>query len=499
MKLRDYQLDVARETWRAHERGQRVLIRAATGTGKTVVASFYMQQRLRHSRWRMVFMAHRRELIHQTVAKLRAMGMDAGIIMSGYGSRMYEPIQVCSIDTIHARRRTRRMELPEAQLVIVDEAHRCMGNKYKEVLHEYQARGAKILGLTATPVRSDGQGMGLMFDTMVETPDVSWMIENKFLVPVRYKVGIMPDVSGVKINSDGDYDRRQLEQAVNQKILVGDVVDNWLKFASDRPTMVFASGVQHSQHICQQFQSVGVAAAHIDAHTDPETRANIAHDLESRRLQVVTNAMVYVEGTDIPCVSCIVFAQPSRSVGKYLQQGGRGLRPAEGKENLLCLDHAGVVMAHGRLEDERVWTLTTGKKGVVENVRKDKERKDKECPACHEVFRGSVCPACGWMPKHKGKDVETLSAELIDLDAPQQRARRKSVDPSKFYGECLNYSMIHKLKPGWVEHMYKSKFGSWPPRRWREEMWPLITSSETLNYIRHRQIAYSMSQRRKSA
>ena len=222
--------------------------------------------------------------------------------------------------------------------MVVDEAHRARARTYEQILGAYP--DAVILGLTATPCRGDGRGLGNVFEVMVECPSVSELIDLDFLVPTKVYAPTKPDLKGVATRQ-GDYVARQLEDRMNTAELVGDIVTHWHRLAEGRQTVVFASGVQHSIHLRDEFRTSGVWAEHIDGKTPKEERDEILKRLSRKEIDLVTNCMVLTEGWDQPEVSCVVLARPTKHMGLYRQMVGRVLRPAEGKSDALVIEHAG--------------------------------------------------------------------------------------------------------------------------------------------------------------
>jgi superfamily II DNA or RNA helicase len=266
--LRPYQRDVLERFDAAIARGaKRVLIVAPTGAGKTVIASALVRKAMA-GRSRVLFLAHRRELIRQASEKLHANGLDHGIVQAGWPTRPGEPIQVASVQTLWARAmRSTAMELPPADMLIVDEAHHTPAQTYRQVIASYP--NAVLVGLTATPCRSDGRGLGNAFDVMLECPSIAELIASGYLVGTRVYAPTMPDLRGVKIER-GDYVERQLAERMDNAKLVGDVVSHWHRLAERRKTVVFATGVRHSLHLRDEFRASGVAAEHVDGST-PKT------------------------------------------------------------------------------------------------------------------------------------------------------------------------------------------------------------------------------------
>jgi DNA repair protein RadD len=278
-QLRPYQDDViARFNAKVASGTRHILLVAPTGAGKTVIAAAIIAATVRPASvdWsasvtrRVLFLAHRRELILQTSRKLRELGIDHGILLPGYSARLREPVQVASIATLHARAvRSNTIEMPPADLVIVDEAHHIRARSYERILQAYS--NAVVLGLTATPCRGDGRGLGNVFDALVECPPVQELIDGGFLVNTRVYAPSQPDLKGFRVER-GDYSEAQLAERVNTDKLVGDIVEHWHRLAERRKTVVFATGVQHSLHIRDEFCRAGVLAEHIDGKTPIEER-----------------------------------------------------------------------------------------------------------------------------------------------------------------------------------------------------------------------------------
>ena len=242
LQLRPYQVGVIAEIAAKRSAGRRRLILVApTGSGKTVVAAAIIANAEARGE-RSLFLVHRRELVIQSHQKLHAAGIDAGVILAGGPSmRLRQPIQVASIQTLHARAiRTSKIDLPDADVVIVDEAHHARARTWQGLIDLFP--NALILGMTATPCRRDGLGLGNIFEALVECPQAAELIQGKYLVGARVYAPSRPDLWGISVQH-GDYVERQLEERMNTKALVGDVVEHYFKLAQSRRTVVFATGV----------------------------------------------------------------------------------------------------------------------------------------------------------------------------------------------------------------------------------------------------------------
>ena len=337
------------------EKKRKLLLAAPTGSGKTVIAAFIVASAILKGK-RVLFIAHRRELINQTFRKLVDANIpeqNIGIIMAkDKRTRPEALVQVASIDTL------RRRKFPEADLVIIDEAHRSLAVSYLNVIAHYADKGVAVLGMTATPYRGDGKGLGDVYEALEIVASPRQLIEMGFLVEPRVFTvpnQFLPNLSGVRVRK-GDYLESDLEEAVNQAQLVGNIVEHWLQRANGVRTVAFAVSVAHSKNICQQFVAKGIPAEHLDGETPMVVRDAILARLQAGVTKIVCNCGVLCEGWDQPSVKCAILARPTKSTGLYLQQGGRILRPWEGV-GALILDHAGNARMHGLPQDDRELTL----------------------------------------------------------------------------------------------------------------------------------------------
>lgn len=454
---------------------RRVLAQLATGGGKTTVAAMIALGAVQKGK-RILFVAHRQEIVAQAFWRLVESGVpfeDAGVIMANGKIphpvshelvscvRRSAPVQVASVQTLAAQR-SRAVRagidaaLPPADVVFLDEAHHAAASTWSELVGHYTARGAVVVGLSATPERSDGAGLEHLFDEMVSIASPRELIAEGFLVEPRvFTTPRGPDLSGVKITA-GDYDVRDLSTVMRSSVLVGDLVEHWQRLAEGRTTVVFAVDVSHSRDIVAAFRAAGITAEHLDGATAREERAAILGRLARGDTQVVSNCAVLTEGWDLPRAKCCVLARPTKSVALYLQMAGRVLRPY-GDVGALVLDHAGCALEHGLPQEDREWTLEGSK---TRRARRCKgcgatlSARAKKCPACElpcgnleapeptvrvcplaecsaVLSRGArECPACG--AKLPGADVVVTEGELVEVDmaararevAAREEARR---------------------------------------------------------------------------
>jgi DNA repair protein RadD len=489
--LRDYQNKAVAEI----EASKDPCVVAPTGSGKTHIGAAVIH---RAPNSPVLFLAHRRELIFQTKAKLKGFGIDAGVIMAGEPLDHMRRVQVASIQTLHARSIRRNEDLPPAKMVVIDECHHVPAETYRQIIERYP--DAKKVGLTATPQRRDNRGLGGMFSTLVQCPQVEELIKLGYLVGTKVYAPAdkTPNLRGIA-TIGGDYVVSQLEQRVNTDKLVGDIVSHWHRLAQRQKTVVFATSVAHSIHLQEEFSRSGVRCEHIDGKTPKDERDQILHMLASGDLDLVTNCQVLTEGWDMPDIGCIVLARPTKSMGMYRQMIGRGLRPFEGKDHCLVLDHSGATLQHGFVEDEMLWTLSPDEKAINAKTAAKGSPSDRlcECPACNALrVAGEACQHCGWEPKRRGEYHVVADGELAHLtrDGNLRPEHYSAIERQGFYQQLAHISAQRGYKPGWAAYKYKEKFGDWPPRQFNS-LPPHPPSPEVESWVRHLNIRYAKSRR----
>lgn len=494
MQLREYQtrmIENARAVLRSGKK--RIIIHAATGSGKTIVAASIVSAALEKGK-KVLFLVHFRELAYQARERFTEFGIgdEVGIIMAGEESDHGKPVQIASVQT-YARRLKLADEFSNhwfhnADLVIYDEAHSSIAKTRKAILELYK-KDAVILGLTATPCRADGRGLGEVYQDIVSCTGIGELTELKYLVPVvYYGCKEMPDLKNIP-EVAGDYNKKILGERVDIPKLIGDIYDNWARIAIDRQTVIFATNVKHSKHIKELFERRGIKIEHVDAHTPEEERRDVLNRFKVGYVQVVTNVGVYSEGADFPWASCIVLARPSKSYARYVQMAGRGLRPNTGKSDCIIIDHAGLIHSQGFLDDPVNWTLSGKEKAWKKNVIRKKEKKPFDCEMCRMIFVGKRCPKCGWEVPDWGKKILTTNDELVEIKGDKIKAT--SEEKRQFYGMLEHYRREKGYASGWAAHKFREKFKVWPNNY--KDQYPIMPNDKFFNWIKYQNIKWAKS------
>lgn len=464
-ELRAYQSKMIEDCRERMRQGcQRVVLCLPTGGGKTTIAA-KMIELARDKGKRSLFLAHRRELIQQASARLDAFGLDHGVIMADHWRKApWLPIQVASVQT-YLKRRAFAAE-NRFDFVFVDECHRTISPSYLEVLGRCGA--PCVVGLSATPYRADGRGLGEYFDGLVMGPSIESLTQDGFLVPVTIYAPPIDAMAGAKVLG-GDYKGDELEQRMNRKTLIGDLVEHWKQLAQGRPTVAFAVSVEHSKNIAKAFEEAGVRAAHLDGETPEDVRDQLLAKLSAGEIEVISNCAVLTEGWDCPPVSCGIIARPTLSKSLWRQMAGRILRTAPGKPDAILLDHGGCSHQHGHVYESDLIDL--GSKKIAKKASAAASPAISICKTCFGVFpraSASTCPYCGAIRERQGAEPKIQAGQLQPLLPGQAPAAESTKRPRVrlTLEECRRRAELFQLeaqtkgyKPGWVYYKLVGIFG----------------------------------------
>jgi superfamily II DNA or RNA helicase len=449
-----------------------------------------------------IVLAHRREIVKQTADKLEALGLVPEIVMAGHAPNPWGNVQVASRDTLAARRKGGNKG-KAAHFMVIDECHLVgKGSRYETLAREHLAGGGILLGLSATPIRTDGYGLGNLFESMVRAPDVPWLIEHGFLCQPRHVWGKAPSTKN--LGGGHDFNQRLVEESMEP--LIGDVVKNWMRHGADRPTIVFASGVDHSLHLVERFKQANISAQHVDGNTENEVRDKIFAHSRDAEIQIISNADVYIEGADFPWISCAVIARITKSLARYLQMGGRPMRTYPGKEDFMLIDHGGHYERFGPLWLSRDWELSTDDKMQerMEAKRKAEQTLQVRCPQCGLMHSRRNCPICNAVAR-EAQDryfIEAMLEEVTVAEWEKRDARRghpnrlrdaAPVDKQRWYSGFLYLESERGKARGWAEHRFREKFSVWPKNMKQIASPP---TPDVLAFDKHMRIWYAKSKQK---
>ncbi len=401
-----------------------------TGGGKTILYAFITESAAAKGN-RVLILEHRQELITQASDKLSEIGVSHGIIAPGH-SMTGDPVQVASVQTL-----VKRLDrMPEQDLIIIDEAHHSTAGSWSKILKHFST--AKILGVTATPARLDGKGLGQhcggFFDTLIEGPSVRWLIDNGFLCqPVVYAPPTDFNTEGIRTIA-GDFDKKEVNHRIDKPKITGCAIEHYQRLCPGVPALVFCASIKHAEHVLQQAREAGIASEIIDGTLSRQVRKHRIDALASGALQWLVTVDVVSEGTDIPVVGAAILLRPTKSLGLYLQQVGRALRIYPGKTEAIILDHVGNCWRHGMPDDVRHWTLDGYRQKRRGKNAPGPDVKISMCKYCYAVFSaGAVkCPLCGIPVQVNGREYKQVDGQLQKVPGTDKKEKQRKYTPTEY-------------------------------------------------------------------
>ena len=466
MQLRPYQAKAKEDIYGAWDQGfVNALAVLPTGAGKTVLFSEIIKEHQGAS----CAIAHRQELVsqislalardkvrHRIIGPKSVVKLCVNLHMLELGASYYDPSSTCAVagvDTLVRRGDELNGWLESVTLCVQDEAHHVLeSNKWGTAFKMFP--NAKGLGVTATPLRADGKGLGRhvdgLFDTMVEGPGMRDLIEMGFLT--EYRVFAPPSdfvrPGAEAIGTTGDFSHVKLKAAVKKSHIVGDVVTHYQRIAPGKLGVTFTDSVETATEIAAQFNAAGVPAAVVSAKTPDAERIAILRRFKNRELLQLVNVDLFGEGFDLPAIEVVSMARATESYALYVQQFGRALRLLDGKLFALIIDHVGNVERHGLPDARREWTLD----------RREKRGKSKAsdaipvraCPACTAVYERiyNACPFCGHIMTPAARTgPEQVDGDLIELDPAALAAMRGEIEKVDMHPEAYRHELAKKYTP----------------------------------------------------
>ena len=434
--------------WELH---RNVVAVAPTGYGKTVAAVALVREKYDRG-WQTLIIAHRKELIEQWALALAVSGVPHTFIappstitaarnrqQDELGRCLYNaqsPVIVSSVDTL-VKTNVGRLK-DTLNLWVIDEAHHCLtSNKWGKSVDQF--KNAKGLGLTATPERADGKGIGRhaqgVFDTLVVGPSLRTLITARSLSD--YDVLVPPndvDHSTFKESkSTGDWTANSLVLSLDRSHVYGDVVKHYLEHARGKLSVVFAVDVNACQRLAADFCAQGVPAIALSARNTNAERTEALRKLRAREYLVVINCDLFSEGFDLPAIEVMQDVQPTKSYARYAQKFGRALRlmPGNAAKRALIIDHVSNVIEHGLPDNRVTWSLADRDKRSRRVLDEDEE-KLRVCGECFHPYQAELpsCPQCGWCPtvQSAAREIEQIEGSLVKLSGAQLEELRGDIN-----------------------------------------------------------------------
>lgn len=339
--------------------------------------------------------------------------------------------------------------------LLVHNCHHVTAGSWSKIFKAY-AKSFHV-GLTATPQRLDGAGLRPPFMEMVNGPSMSKLIEEGFLVPYKLYAPSQISVSGVHTQM-GDFQKAELARVADRPAITGDAIKHYQRLAAGKRAVVFCVSVEHSKHVVGQFNQAGIVAAHVDGETPVEERDMAIRRFRDGEIKVLSNVELFGEGFDLPALEVAILLRPTQSLGLYLQQVGRALRPSPGKQYAIILDHAGNCERHGLPDEDREWSLDGRdvRRGAGGGI------SVKVCPRCFaaQAPGSEKCKYCGKEFEVAGRSIEEREGTLVEVD-PAVLRRQKAIAQ----GRCETVEELiaegkrrgYKHAERWAHHVFKAR------------------------------------------
>lgn len=421
-----------------------MLLVSPAGSGKSVIiAEVARLAALKGGR--VLFMVHRRELVDQ--------------IKKSFAENQVRMSQ-CTIMTV-GKIKNRLDSLPRPNLIITDETHHGLAKTYRTIYKHY--KDVPRLGFTASPWRMSGQGLGEIYDTMIEGPTVSWLIEHHYLAPYSYYSVKLIDESKLSKSSTGDYTSKSIDDAVG-KTIFGDVIGTYRAKTPGQKAIVYAHNVKFSKQVAKEFNAAGITAKHADAKTPTLEREQIMSDFKTGKIKVLCNCDLISEGYDVPDCSVVIMLRPTRSLVLDIQQSMRCMRYQPGKQATI-IDHVANYTRFGLPDTPRTWTLKGRKKHSKQTTV-----PIQTCPNCYAVIAAgrTVCPICGHtieteqqaeLEVDKKARVEKINSKKFNLTVDYSVVKYGRMQPAEAtsYRDLQGIAKARHYKPGWAYYQAKNR------------------------------------------
>lgn len=380
--LRPYQQKAKKEIFDAWDKVDNVMFQMPTGTGKTrlftsMISDINAYSIQRREAVKILIIAHRTELIDQIDESLTKYKVAHNIIAGSRKKNYKYPVNIASIQTITHPNNLKDAKKLNVQFIIIDEAHHALAASYKRLWDMYP--DSKKLGVTATPWRMNHQSFLNLFDQLVLSMPIKDFIKKGYLAPYKYfslrnNSDIQKTIDDIELDRFGEYKEDSMEEKMDIGSIRAQLLDSYLSLAEGKKGIIYAINIVHAKHICEEYKKAGYKAVSIDSKTPAAERKELVEKFKRGFIDIIVNVDIFSEGFDCPDIEFIQLARPTRSLVKYLQQVGRGLRPTENKHNCVILDNVGMYSRFGLPDARRHWKYHFEGKDVVEEPKQERQR-----------------------------------------------------------------------------------------------------------------------------
>jgi superfamily II DNA or RNA helicase len=429
--LRPYQIQLVQAARQAYRAGyQAPLIVLPCGGGKSCIAADMARKATARGN-RVLYIVHRHELCDQIDRTFRDWGVD---------------MHYCKIGMVQSVCRRVKKIIPP-RLIIIDEDHHALARSYRKIIDAFPQ--AQRIGITATPCRLNGGGLGDVNDKLIIGPSTKWLIEHQYLAPYDYYAPTVADLTGIH-TVHGEYATDEVVKKLDQSKIYGDVIGYYRQLADGKQAICYCASIEHSKTMAEQFRAAGIAAEHIDGETPRRERDAAVRRFRDGQTRILCNVDLIGEGFDVPDCSVSILLRPTKSLTVYIQQSMRCMRYQPGKRSVI-IDHVGNYARFGLPDMEREWSLEP-------KPRKKKAAaalKIRQCPKCFYTHEWApACPHCGYVYPVKGRTLdeirdarlEQIKGIVLDYTRPEDCCT---------YEELRAYGKNHGYRPGWAYYAAK--------------------------------------------
>lgn len=436
MPLRPYQIDLLEQTRAAYRAGyQAPCIVSPCGSGKSIILAELAKCATDKGN-RVLFLVHRQELCQQIFDTFVKWGVN---------------MHLCKISMVQTARR-RLDKLPRPDLIITDENHHSMASTYRKI-YEYWPNVPRV-GVTATPIRLNGSGLGDVNDKLIIGPSVKQLIEWGNLSPFRYFAPEVVDTSKLQIKR-GDFVQSEVDELFNANAIYGDVIGHYRKLSDGKQVICYCATIGQSKKMAYEFSRAGISAHHLDGDTPKAIRAKVIDQFRTGDIKILCNVDLISEGFDVPDCNTAILLRPTQSLALYIQQAMRCMRYKPGKTAII-IDHVGNVGRFGPPDMDREWSLETKKRR--KRVVDDTALHIKQCQACFYVYdaKEPVCPNCGFKPARAEKEPEEIKdAQLVEVESKPFVLDYREPSDCTSLKELQDLARNRGFRPGWAYYQAK--------------------------------------------